>query len=882
MSVNKLGQGLAQSDQSRNVTLRHPQAENGAQKLEKVPLPRTSKSSRRQRIGPVEILLLLTVLAAFAMGGAPNAANWKMLALCALSAALIPIALRAGPASNFVQMPMMARITLISIVLLPLLQLVPLPPSLWTLLPGRETSTGVYALMGAADSWRPFTETPAETTIAALALIPSIAIFLATITLDSDQRSRIVTGIGAFALVSIFVGLVQFGTNGSLLDIYDTAHRGSFLGFFANRNHQALFLALTATWTLFELKRRLKDNRLALAVSLLASIVFLIASVGTLSRAGIALTLAGITAAFYYCFLRKKVSWKLLSGGAVAAIALLYWLASSPTVQRAIDRFSSAGENERWTIWERSEPLVTKFFPFGAGIGSYEESYKSIELLAHVSPVYYNRAHNDYLELVIETGAIGILLALLFAACIVTQTVKILRDPPDRAGFEVAAAISIGLIALHSLLDYPLRTEAIAALFSFALAVLFSHQEEAGQNGSAEIATLRQQWPSLVGQTVVVLGVCVILFVRASSSPPPALPGAALINGDAPQLTQSEEASLRRAVLANPLDQSLLNRIYANEVRQDPLAANRQGFIRLLESMGWRDLATQQNLLFEAAGRNDLESTLDHFEAIVRRDRLRGEIYPLLVQLERDPAGAKALAERLARQPDWRNSYFRYAEHLSDPQMRQARVDFLNLLYDRGFAVTRAELVETLNALASGGQRQMVAEIAGRSTSGLLEDELIYDPDFSRWAALQDYEREWWLPYEWRRVNEVGVSSQIIVSDGDGEFRVRWDGRGAPEIARTMTFAQAGSKPKLELELGPIGSVGDVEKFSFELRCRNRERVSFRDSDIPQSMATADRLVLSLEEPSPCDYPDLVISARPQTIDRGADLFLKAIRLSSI
>ena len=40
---------------------------------------------------------------------------------------------------------------------------------------------------------------------------------------------------------------------------------------------------------------------------------FLIAAVGTLSRAGIALTLAGITAAFYYCFLRKRVNWKLLA-----------------------------------------------------------------------------------------------------------------------------------------------------------------------------------------------------------------------------------------------------------------------------------------------------------------------------------------------------------------------------------------------------------------------------------------------------------------------------------------------------------------------------------------------------------------------------------------
>ena len=77
------------------------------------------------------------------------------------------------------------------IVLLPLVQLIPLPPAIWTHLPGREVATRVSALTGLAGQWRPLSLNPEATirSVIARSSIRSFECTLATTTSSSASRS---------------------------------------------------------------------------------------------------------------------------------------------------------------------------------------------------------------------------------------------------------------------------------------------------------------------------------------------------------------------------------------------------------------------------------------------------------------------------------------------------------------------------------------------------------------------------------------------------------------------------------------------------------------------------------------------------------------------
>jgi O-antigen ligase len=66
---------------------------------------------------------------------------------------------------------------------------------------------------------------------------------------------------------------------------------------------------------------------------------------------------------------------------------------------------------------------------------------------------WYREAHNDYLQLAVETGVVGIAL-LLWGLAVLLRS---LRDP------WLGAAVIGALV--HSAVDFPLQIPAVAALF---------------------------------------------------------------------------------------------------------------------------------------------------------------------------------------------------------------------------------------------------------------------------------------------------------------------------------------------------------------------------------------------------------------------------------
>jgi O-antigen ligase len=114
---------------------------------------------------------------------------------------------------------------------------------------------------------------------------------------------------------------------------------------------------------------------------------------------------------------------------------------------------------------------IGESFPVGTGLGSFTAVYRLQENPENVDPTYINHAHNDYLELTLELGLAGVFLIVLFVGWWGVRVARIwtsnLSSPFDRA-----ATIASAAILAHSIVDYPLRTSAMAAVFGMCIAIM--------------------------------------------------------------------------------------------------------------------------------------------------------------------------------------------------------------------------------------------------------------------------------------------------------------------------------------------------------------------------------------------------------------------------
>lgn len=108
--------------------------------------------------------------------------------------------------------------------------------------------------------------------------------------------------------------------------------------------------------------------------------------------------------------------------------------------------------------------------------------YQLYEGPADIGVTYVNHAHNDLLELWLETGVVGPLLVLLAAIWIVRRSIVLWRpmEPLVNArdiGLMRAASVMLPLLAIHTLVDYPLRTSAMMGVAAFAAALIIPPRE---------------------------------------------------------------------------------------------------------------------------------------------------------------------------------------------------------------------------------------------------------------------------------------------------------------------------------------------------------------------------------------------------------------------
>jgi O-antigen ligase len=95
------------------------------------------------------------------------------------------------------------------------------------------------------------------------------------------------------------------------------------------------------------------------------------------------------------------------------------------------------------------------------------------ERLEALQPAVTNRAHNDYLELAIEAGVPGLLVLAAVVVILARQAIGQLRDrSPQLRGQAIFATATFTIVALHSQVDYPMRSIALACLAAASAGLL--------------------------------------------------------------------------------------------------------------------------------------------------------------------------------------------------------------------------------------------------------------------------------------------------------------------------------------------------------------------------------------------------------------------------
>jgi O-antigen ligase len=426
----------------------------------------------RKAITPAYLLLCLL------LGGSVQAV-WGNMALQILAVALIGWAALA-PKSEPITRASELLLGLVALtVLLFVLQLVPLPPEIWTAIPGRQAIVTGYSTLGQPFPWLPVSITPHETLATAWTLLPPLAVFVGLTRLRAYEESWIAGTVILGAFLGVLLGALQTISGSdmqSLWYLFDVTNSGA-VGFFANRNHMGTLLLVTIPFAaaLFASgDPQAKGQGRTLAMLTMGAGGFLVVVVGLVlngSLAAVALALPVIASSALILPISLKLRRLSIAATAIALVAALATLTTSPIHSDLSSGFAATSVQSRQEIWQRTGPIVAETFPVGTGIGSFQQVYALHEDPSDIEGTYINHAHNDYLELVLEAGLPGALLLLLFFGWWIRQTLRVWQSALS-SRFSRAATIASAAILAHSTVDYPVRTAAIAAVFAACSALM--------------------------------------------------------------------------------------------------------------------------------------------------------------------------------------------------------------------------------------------------------------------------------------------------------------------------------------------------------------------------------------------------------------------------
>ncbi len=334
------------------------------------------------------------------------------------------------------------------------LQLLPLPPSVWSNLAGRHFISDIFAQASLINVWMPLSMSPSGTAVSILALLPGISAF--AFALATQEQGHVITAllIIAIATMNIAVGFSQ---------------EPKAAGFFINQNFYAAFLYSSIGSVFFLGHTFATHSKWSIPIAGVAALLLMTAIGATGSRLGLM-----IAAALLAVHILLILKFARTSSSHIIALTLLIictlmlgglGLSRLTELQSALEFRSS--------LFSTGVKAATTFFPVGSGFGTFVPVYQLFETPDSIQPYFINHAHNDWLELVIEGGLPVLILYAAFIWWFAKATHHAWAGTKPKICARFASLTIAGLL-LHSCFDYPLRTASLMCIFGWCCGVLAS------------------------------------------------------------------------------------------------------------------------------------------------------------------------------------------------------------------------------------------------------------------------------------------------------------------------------------------------------------------------------------------------------------------------
>ncbi|WP_340677099.1 O-antigen ligase family protein [Paraglaciecola sp.] len=317
-------------------------------------------------------------------------------------------------------------------------------------------------------------------------------LFLSCLMLIDDEKH-----LRRLLLVLVFSGLIQaiYGVlevlsgNGFSL-VFDLPISESATGSFVYKNHFANFLLLCLSAgvglmvTDIEINKSQppQDWRIRLINTLLTSktlirislAIMVIALVMSRSRMGNIAFFSAMIAVSMLVFLQDR---KKSKGLGILLVSMLIidlfivskWFGLEKVQQRLAE--TSFSQETRDEVVIDSLPIVKNYPIIGSGAGSFYSVFPSYKN-SIINP-FYDHAHNDYLEIVIEYGILGFtfLGMLVFFSFIKAVTALKKNASPLSKGTAFACLMAYLGMLIHMSVDFPLQAPANAVYFVIFIAL---------------------------------------------------------------------------------------------------------------------------------------------------------------------------------------------------------------------------------------------------------------------------------------------------------------------------------------------------------------------------------------------------------------------------
>jgi O-antigen ligase/tetratricopeptide (TPR) repeat protein len=308
-------------------------------------------------------------------------------------------------------------------------------------------------------------------------------------------------------LLALFA-LVQFFTSPRDMVYWTYPTLGSVYGPFICRNHFPFYLNMCiglglglllaagasnpgreGTW--LDRTREMLGRPAILWIG--AALALMLASVAfSLSRGGV-LALVGAGA---ICLLGRLGQTRRMTVSATVAlplalaVGLVGWFGFGAVEKRMATVWKGEALEGRLPVWNRVLPTVYDFPIWGSGYGTFQYVEPLSREPSDRPDIVNDHAHNEYLEMLLEGGAVGAILSLVAIGLVLWYGCRaVSRCDAAPGGLALGAVFAFATAMLHAVGDFGLHMPAIVVLMTVVSAQVMALPESTA--GNAESHTVR-------------------------------------------------------------------------------------------------------------------------------------------------------------------------------------------------------------------------------------------------------------------------------------------------------------------------------------------------------------------------------------------------------